>query len=208
MGSDDGRRSARSKVERLLAAYDLDGMGDRLVERWTGADGSRTSLRDLADEFNRAVLRSALREAGRNPTEHSVAEVYRTLTGDDVSEGRRAELRNDLARSGLDVDSLREDFVSHQAVHTYLTEVREVTAPGCGADPVETDVEALQRLAGRTTTVAQGTLERHRDADRVTLGDFDVLLDIRVICHDCGADLDAVTLLREGGCACDDDRPR
>jgi len=207
MGSDDGRRSARSKVERLLAAYDLDGMGDRLVDRWTGADGSRTSLRDLADEFNRAVLRSALRGAGRTPTEHSVADVYRTLTGDDVSEGRRAELRNDLARSGLDADALREDFVSHQAVHTYLTEVRETAAPDRGSDPVGTDVEALQRLAGRTTTVAEGTLERHRDADRVTLGEFDVLLDIRVICHDCGADLDAVSLLREGGCACDD-RPR
>ncbi|WP_135364027.1 rod-determining factor RdfA [Halosimplex halophilum] len=208
MGSEDAVEGRRSKVERLVAAYGLDGMGDELVDRWTGSEGSRTSLRDLADEFNRALLRAALRRAGRNPTEHAVAEAYETLADDDASEGRKAEVRNDLSRAGVDVDALRDDFVSHQAVHTYLTEVRGATPPESTADPVATDVESLQRLVGRTTTVAQGTLARHRDADRVTLGEFDVFLDLRVLCHDCGADRDAVSLLRDGGCACDDDRAR
>ncbi|WP_436910143.1 rod-determining factor RdfA [Halosimplex marinum] len=203
MGSDDGDGGRRSKVERLLTAYDLERTGDELVERWTGASGSRTSLRDLADEFNRAVLRSAMERAGHSPTEREVEEAYERLTDDDVSEGRRAETRNDLARAGVDVDALLDDFVSHQAVHTYLTEVREATPPTAATDPVETDVKSLQRLVGRTTTVAAGTLDRHRDAGRLTLGEFDVFLDVRVICHDCGEDRDAISLLRDGGCACE-----
>lgn len=205
MESDDAPEGRRSKVERLVAAYGLDGMGDRLVDRWTGSNGSRTSLRDLADEFNRAVLRSAMRSADRNPTEHAVTDAYETLTDDETSEGRKAEMRNDLVRAGVDVDALAKDFVSHQAVHTYLTEVRGVAPPESATDPVDTDVETLQRLVGRTTTVAEGTLTRHRDADRITLGEFDVFLDVRVICHDCGADRDAVSLLRQGGCACESD---
>ncbi|QLH82951.1 rod-determining factor RdfA [Halosimplex pelagicum] len=205
MGSDDAPAGRRSKVERLVAAYGLEEMGDRLVDSWTGSNGSRTSLRDLADEFNRALLRSAMRRADRNPTEHAVADAYETLTDDDVSEGRKAEMRNDLARAGVDVDALADDFVSHQAVHTYLTEVREAAPPDSPSDPVDTDVETLQRLLGRTTTVTEGTLDRHRDADRITLGEFDVFLDARVLCHDCGADRDAVSLLRQGGCACDPD---
>ncbi|MFC7139048.1 rod-determining factor RdfA [Halosimplex aquaticum] len=203
MQSDDSG-ATRSKVARVIDAYDLDGMGDRLVERWTGADGERASLRDLADEFNREVLRTAMREVGRSPMERVVEQTYETLTASDVSEGRKAEVRNQLTRDGVDVDALRGDFVSHQSVHTYLTSVREVTAPSSDSDPVETDVGTIQRLLGRTATVAEDTLERHRDAERVVLGDFDVFLDLRVLCHRCGSDRDVVTLLENGGCACDE----
>lgn len=199
MGSD---ASSRSKVARLIAEYDLDGMGDRLEARWTGAGRARTSLRDLADEFNEELLRTAMRRADGSPTERVVERTYETLTEADASEGRKAEVRNELARNGVDVDALREDFVSHQSIHTYLTEVRGAVPPSDDADPVGTDVEAIQRLLGRTQTVAEGTLERHRSADRVTVGDFDVFLDLRVLCHDCGVDREVVTLLDDGGCAC------
>ncbi|WP_459192010.1 rod-determining factor RdfA [Halosimplex sp. J119] len=201
MESDDSD-VPRSKVARIITAYDLDGIGDRLVERWTGAASERTSLRDLADEFNRELLRTAMREAGRNPMERVVEQTYEALTADGVSEGRKAEVRNELSRDGVDVDALREDFVSHQSMHTYLTSVRGATAPTTDADPVETDVRTVQRLLGRTSTVAENTLERHRDADRIDLGDFDVFLDLRVLCHRCGTDRDVVALLENGGCAC------
>ncbi|WP_415381227.1 rod-determining factor RdfA [Halosimplex sp. TS25] len=202
MGSDDSVET-RSKVARVIAAYDLDGMGDRLVERWTEVDGERTSLRDLADEFNRELLRTAMREADRNPMERVVEQTHESLTASDVSEGRKAEVRNRLSRDGIDVDGLLEDFVSHQSMHTYLTSVRDAAAPSTDSDPVETDVGTIQRLLGRTATVAEDTLERHRDAERVVLDDFDVFLDLRVLCHRCGADRDVVTLLEDGGCACD-----
>ena len=34
---------------------------------------------------------------------------------------------------------------------------------------------------------------------------FDVLVDLRVICRDCGTDSDVVSLLEEGGCDCESD---
>ncbi|MFC6771661.1 rod-determining factor RdfA, partial [Halorubrum pallidum] len=48
-----------SKVARVIEAYDLAGLGAQLERQWTGADGDRTSLRDLADVFNRRVLEAA-----------------------------------------------------------------------------------------------------------------------------------------------------
>jgi len=53
-----------TKVARVIREYDLDGMGANLEAAWTGEAGERTSLRDLADEFNEAVLEAALRESG------------------------------------------------------------------------------------------------------------------------------------------------
>ncbi|MFB6139804.1 MAG: rod-determining factor RdfA [Halosimplex sp.] len=203
MTSDDPA-GTNSKVARLVSAYGLAEFADELVERWTAEAGERTSLRDLADEFNRRLLRARMRETGRSPMERTVRRTYEALTADDVSEGRRAEVRNELERDGVDVDALLADFVSHQSVHTYLTTVRGASPPSADVDPVDSDVETIRRLIGRTTSVAGGTLERHRDAERLVLGDFDVFLDLRVLCHECGADRDVVELLEAGGCACGD----
>lgn len=200
-----GSADRRSKVARLVDEYGLDGLEGELEARWTGEVEPRLSLRDLADRFNLELLRTALLKAGLNPMDQDVDGYYEALTSPDVSEGQRAQVRNELARAGVDVASLEADFVSHQSMHTYLTEVRGAEAPtAAAADAVENDVETLQRLLSRTTAVTEGTLERHSDAGRIALGEFDVLLDLRVLCNDCGTDRDALTLLREGGCDCAD----
>ena len=198
MGS-DADESNETKVERLLAAYAIAWAGDELLRRWTRSE-DRDSLRDLAAWFNRELLRAAMERAGLSPVDEAVDRRYEALTGGGVSEGRRTQVASELDRAGVDVESLRSDFVSHQAVHTYLTEVRGAESPT--GDVLGNDIETLQRLLGRTASVAESTLERNRDTDRVALGEFDVLVDVRVFCADCGADRDVVTLLSEGGCDC------
>ena len=196
--------SRRSKVGRLVADYDLDGLGQRLEDRWTGASGEKHSLRDLADYFNRQLLRAVLAEAGRRPLDGEVENVYRLLTGDEVSEGVRTETRRSLERDGVDVTALEESFVSHQAIHTYLTKYRGATPAVDERDQVEKDGETIQRLTSRTATVSENTLERLRDTDRLILGDFDVFVDVRVLCTDCDASADVRDLLAAGGCECGD----
>ncbi|MFB6073212.1 MAG: rod-determining factor RdfA [Halobacterium sp.] len=203
MTAAEDRDPTDCKVGRLVEAYGLDGVGDSLERRWTADGDDRASLRKLAEFFNRRLLRAALEDAGRNPVDEDVAAAYRVLAGGDASEGARTQKRLELSRDGVDVDGLLEDFVSHQAVHTYLTEYRGVDRED-DADQVAVDADRLRRLRSRVASVAADAVDRSANADRISAGDVDVLVDVRVFCRDCGADYDAVEFLERGGCDCGD----
>ena len=202
MTDQEARDPTRCKVGRLIDEYDLGDAGADLERRWTGAGDERASLRELADEFNRQLLAVALDEAGRNPVEQDVAATYEVLTGDDVSEGVRTQKRLELSRDGVDVEALLEDFVSHQAVHTYLRDYRGAEREPTG-DQLDRDVETLRRLQARASSVTDDAVQRSANTDRIGVGDYDVLVNVRVFCQDCGADYDAVELLTRGGCDCE-----
>jgi hypothetical protein len=199
----EGRDETRSKVGRLIAEHGLDGIAEELERRWLGVEGERESLRDLADYFNRRLLKSELAGADVQTLAGEVENTYRLLTDSDVSAGMRTEVRNRLAENGLDVDRLEREFVSHQAIHTYLTEYREVSLPSRDdTDQVQKGRETIQRLENRVVAVVQRTLDNLRNTERITLGGFDVLVDIRVSCRDCGTVRSVADLLDDGGCDC------
>lgn len=196
-GSGAGRQS---KVGRLIEAHDLDGWSERLARQWTD---ERVSLRDLADQFNRRVLRAVMMDAGLNPTNSEVASTYSLLTDDEVSSGEAIRVEKRLRRAGIDVDELGRDFVSHQAIHTYLTKHRGVSLPENDSETqVQKTIETIQRLKSRVQAVAESSLENLVNTDRLTLGSFSVLVDIRVYCSDCGEQYELTELLTEGGCQC------
>jgi len=194
----------RSKVQRVIDKYELTGMGEQLEAYWTGDGEDEHSLRELADVFNRAVLRAALDRAGASPLEGEVENTYRLLADDSVSSGVRTETRNALARDGVAADELEDDFVTHQAIHTYLTKHRgvEYESGGGETDQVEKGAETIQRLRSRTSAVAETTLGNLESTDRITLGDFDVFVDVRVLCDTCGRSYTVDELLEDEGCAC------
>lgn len=212
-GPADGSRSKdgpahrrQSKVERIIEAYDLDGLGRELEDRWTGRGTAQQSLRELADFVNERLLASAMDGADATPLGGEVDTVYEQLTGEEVSEGTRTQTRLRLERTGVDVDRLLDDFVSHQAIYTYLTERRDVEYPsdGSGDDSVEKEVEKIQRLRSRTVAVIEDAVERMRKTDQVDVGDFDVLLDVRILCENCGTYHGVDELVDNGGCGCDE----
>ncbi|WP_255197702.1 rod-determining factor RdfA [Halorarius litoreus] len=188
-----------SKVGRLIEEYGLDGRGAWLEERWT-TDG--TSLRDLADEFNQLLLEAAMRDAGMDPLDHDVAGTYEMLTDETTSSGSRVELRNRLEWDGVDVEALEADFVSHQAIHTYLRKFREAERQEPDVDPRASAQDTIERLQGRTKAVATDTLSRLANGGDLTLDEFDVLVDVRVICSNCGTQYQLPDLLEQGGCDC------
>lgn len=191
-----------SKVARVIDEYDLDGMGERLEASWTGDGGERTSLRDLADEFNRSVLEAAIRDSGGAAVSSDVETTYRLLTDDDVSEADRMRKRRELEQDGLDVSRVRNDFVTHQAIHTYLTKYREAELPDRSADRVQRKVETLERLQGRTSVVAESTIEGLANSDDITDREYEVFVDIQVVCSECGTGYAIGELIRQGGCSC------
>lgn len=196
----DQSSGRRTKVARVIQEYDLDGMGAQLEAEWTGEAGERTSLRDLAGEFNEAVLEAALREAGVSPLDFEVAGAYDALSGGSGPEATRAERR--LEREGINPDALASDFVTHQAIHTYLTKEREASLPEEKGDPVEHKIETIEKLQGRLAAVTESAVTSLASADELREKGFDVLVDVTVVCPACGSDHPVGEVLRQGGCEC------
>lgn len=187
-----------SKVARVIEKYDLEGMGEQLEAEWTGEYGQRTSLRDLADEFNQAVLEAAITRSGNTVSETDLQSTYQTLTGDDIPSADKMRKERELDSMGVDTDEIQSDFVTHQAVHTYLTNYRGAELAE-KSDNTERQAETLERLQGRTSAVTKSAIEELSPGDE---SPYDVLVDVRVICSDCGAEYTATDLLRRGGCDC------
>lgn len=193
-----------SKVARLIEEYDLEGFGGELEARWTADDpDERMSLRDLADYFNRQLVQQTVGDTDMQTLDGEVANVYRLLTDDGVSGGDRTRARRRLEREGVDVDTLMNDFVSYQAIRTYLREYRDAEYETEGTR-LESVMATVQQLRGRTTTVVESKLEQLRN-QALTLGRFRVLVTVRVACEDCGAQYDVADLLERGGCDCEQD---
>ena len=200
-GGDD----ANSKVGRLIEKYDLEQLDRELIDRWTAHEDERSSLRELADFFNQRMLASTMKEAGIDAIEGEVENTYRLLTDDDVSVGNRTEVHNRLDRHGIDVDELESEFVSHQAIHTFLTKYRNVDLglqERTSEERLENERVRVTRLQSRTEAVAQDSVNRLKNGDHLRVNDPSVLVDVRVFCESCGIDLRIDELLRRGSCEC------
>lgn len=189
-----------TKVARVIREYDLDGIGATLEAAWTGEAGERTSLRDLADEFNEAVLEAALRDVDASPLSGDVLSTYKTLRSDSKPSATRARRR--LKREGIDVDKLTSDFITHQAVYTYLTEVRGASLPAADEEMIDRKVVTIEKLQGRVSAVTESAISSLANVEELDHSDYDVLVDVRAVCPNCGTDTTVSELLRRGGCDC------
>lgn len=196
------RPGPRNKVARIIDEYDLDGMGGRLERSWTGQGGPRRSLRDLASMVNRELLEVAMKRANLNPIENDVRSTYEVLAG-EADSGSRVQKRRELERQGVDVSRLEDDFVSHQAIHSYLRDHRDVTRTDPDdAERIETQRDHLGRLRSRAVAVSTNAVERLRDAGLLAIDGFDIIVDIRITCDDCGRSYDVDDFLGREGCDC------
>lgn len=99
---------------------ELDSIHDYLAARWTGAEGYRSvGYRQLADWFNRQLLRRVYDEHGRSTTGTRLDSEYGALTGDD--DLVREEVVADLAATGIDAEAVVDDMVSPRTMHRHLT---------------------------------------------------------------------------------------
>lgn len=191
----------RSKVAQDIEFYGLDGFGARLEHLWTGAEGDRYSLRELAKWFNHHLVESAMEAAGMDSLQGEIDTIYRLLTDDGVSSGQRVQICRRLEREGIDVERLQRDFVSHQAVHTYLTAYRQASLPE-NRITVSREANKLTRLQHRMAAVTEDSISRLATKDLLDVGEFDVFVDVSVLCRDCGASFALAEFLEEGRCNC------
>lgn len=199
------QNGSRSKVARLIEKYDLTELGDELAHRWTRSE-DRYGLRRLTEYFNRRLLETALADDDTQPIDGEIENFYRLLTDEEVSSGVRTQARNRLKQNGVDIDTLERDFVSRQAIHTYLTKYRDIETPSNDASSTEMldrRLESIQRLQERIGSVTERTLDTLTNTNRITLGEFNVLVSVRIHCTDCGTQLQISELFEEGACNCE-----
>lgn len=170
-------RGRRSKVVRLIEEHDLQDIGAELEQYWT-ADEDRRSLRELADYFNRHLLEAALDSAGVQHLDGEIENTYRLLADDDVSIADRTRVRRRLEHDGVDVDALESDFVTYQAIRSYLKDHRGAEYTPEETDPLECEMTNVQRLRGRMATVTEGKIEQLRDNGSLDRGEFCLLTEI------------------------------
>jgi len=173
-----------------------------MVRRWTAEDG-QWSLQDLADHFNQAILEAAMEAEGAQLLDGEAQNTYRLLTNEDVGEADKMRARRRLERDGIEVDGLLDDFVSYQAIRTFLTKHQGAEYIPDETNPLEREMENVQQLQGRIDSVTEGKLQQLSDSGELTLGEFRTLIDVRVICEDCNARYNVVELLERGGCNCE-----
>lgn len=199
------QKGSQTKLERVIEKYDLSGFGQELVDRWLGQDGhERESLRSLASITNARILQAALEHVDEAPLEGEVDNLVRLLNSDDVSAGMRAQTRQRLEQLGIDVDDLTADFVSHQAIHTYLTSVRKVKYESDSSpdEKLNDRLETIQRLESRLQAVTESTIEQLPTDDEFSVGSIDVIASVQILCTDCGQQYSVQELIEQNGCDC------
>ncbi|WP_135536945.1 MULTISPECIES: rod-determining factor RdfA [Halostella] len=187
------------KVGRVIDQYDVSELHEELAERW-GED----SLRDLEQYVNQQLLRAAMHRADMEVLDGEVENFYNLLVGDETSEGVRVEARKRLERASVDVEAVQDDFVSHQSIHTHLTECLDTAYEQNRDDEerIESATNTVFALQNRTAAVTDGTLSQLRDAEVLALDEFDVFVDVNVTCEACGRHHEVGALIERGGCEC------
>jgi hypothetical protein len=192
----------RSKVGRLIDQYELVDIGQELEDRWLGNGYESQSLRSIADWFNKRILRKKLEQNGMTLLDGEVANIYRLLSSDEVTAGSRVEVESMLTDNGIDPEELTKEFVSHQAIHTYLTKFRKVSKERSSADRLTSVRDTIQKLRNRFVAVIENNLDQLRRNQQLHLGEFNVLLDVQILCEDCGSSYSIGELFDRGGCDC------
>lgn len=199
----------RCKVGSVAVKYSLEDVCRELEQYWTGerGDGRRHSLRKLATYFNRNVLLAALDEEDERLSDGEVGRLALALQRSTEDGTDHAESAEELRRRGVDVDSLRSDFVSHQAVHTYLKKYRDVDSPDRqdhrdDVDRRTRNVRKIERLNSRSSAVASDALEVMRNAGEIAVGDLEVRSVVWVRCRDCGGRFRFDELVSRTTCEC------
>lgn len=198
-----GGKAGDYKVSRLIEKYGLGGIEAELVDRWTAEGPDRLSLRELAAYFNKRILDSALRDVERQPLDGERENLYRLLVGDDVSDAERTRTRRQLEQDGVEVDELLADFVSYQAIRTYLQEERGVEYSRPDDDQVEKEIAAIQKFRGKLESVTESKLDHLENTDEIASGSPHVYVNVSVVCEDCGEQYPISEFLDRGGCSCE-----
>lgn len=210
MSSNTGGRPR--KVPKLLEEYELEGYGATLCELWT-RETNRYSVRELEVKFNGWVIQAAIEAAGGEIDARTAEDYYQNLSSDETEGSKKRRIRDRLSESGVDVESLENDFVSYHGIYTYLRSQGATPGGESDADDPEALVESALQSAetARETAVEELTpeLEQLSDAGVIPETPPEPHVVIKVTCAYCGRVHPLRRYLTQQGCGCEaEETPR
>lgn len=206
MGKPEGQ-PCDCKVGTVAAEYGLDDIHTELHQEWTSEDSQ--SVRELATQFNQRVLRVAYADTGQLPIDGEISNIYRVLTEEDVDSGSRIRAREQLRQAGVAIDDVEGKFISHQTLYRHLVNCLDAsveTEEKTDDERIEDWEKRLLALQNRTTNVTERAIHQLAKSDSVAVGSFDVLLELNVLCEDCGDFFTLEEFLQERACDCHAER--
>lgn len=192
------------KVDLVCDRYGLDGLetryesvDDRLLTRWTGADGrSADGYKTLTEWFNVRLLKRAYDEHGRETVGPRLDAEYEVLTGDD--DLARRELADDLAADGIDAAELTEDMVSWSTMRHHLKDCLdgEKESEKAATDWERESVDVARSVAAEKVADALRSLAAKGDLPGADEAEIDI--DVTLSCPECPTRISLVGALERG----------
>jgi hypothetical protein len=183
----------------LTEKHDLENVDEWLVADWQ--DG--TSVRDLTTAFNERVVARHVAESKASPVQWDRTRVYEALGAGNSDDPDSIEIRRALERAGVDLAPLESDIVSHQTVYRHLTDCLDATADTEVGDDErrENAFDTVYALQRRTELVTESQIESLQSAGVASIGDPDAIVDVRILCRECGRSMDLERAVTDG-CDC------
>jgi hypothetical protein len=169
------------KVCRVLSDRDMEQYEDQLVDQWQADAPKRKGYRQLAEWLNATMLRREMDRAGLSTLGEEARSKYdRLTTNTSVAE----EVATDLSSAGIDVDSLRKDFVSYGVIRTHLQNCLDLEYTVEGGDWEAEAIEMARNYAVKKVSEAVRSLQNKGNLEG---GDISVDVDVTLECESCHA---------------------
>ena len=183
------------KVCRVLDEREMDRYEQRLVDQWQADRPQRKGYRQLSTWLNVLMLRREMDRAGLSTLGDEASSKYARLT--DVDTTVAAEVRDDLANSGVDVERLEDDFVSYGVVRTHLQEC--LGAERKQPPSTEWEPEALDIAQSQAERKASEAVQTLVNKGKLTAGgDVTVHVAVELECDACHVQVPADRAVRRG----------
>jgi len=192
-----------TKIDRLIDKYDLEGMSAEIEERWTRENGDST--REIANFFNKRLLKEQLKHAEIQPLESELDTLYRFVAGEQMDTAEKIEVEERLTRTDVNIEELADDFISHQTIYNYLTEERgvEYTKSQTPEQRLRKSNESIQKVQGRLTAMTDSIIDSLVNVDILKLGEYDVISQVYIYCQNCETRFEISELFEQKSCECD-----
>lgn len=180
----DPEETCGCKISRNASKYGLEDIYRRLPDLWLGRGCEEHSLRELQRKLNAEVLRSALESEGEKTVVGEVEAKYDVLTGEEYTSGEKTEVENDLRSAGVDVEELKDDFVSHQSVANHFYKCLDKKKGKPKANEVD-DVRNIRSLERMAQDRLKQMVEKHRKGGEIDLSEeYRIETDFYVVDED------------------------
>jgi len=188
------------KVGRVRDDYSMYNLDERLLHKYNAED---KGVRTLEDWFNQLVLERAMEKAGMTVLDGHAGNYYRLLTDDEVLDSERRRAETELREQGVDVDTVKTDFISYRTLLTHLKDCLDIDTSRDYSPDINHDRKQISKMQTRFTNVVEGTLERLVRNGAASIDDPRASISFHVRCGECDRRHNVLDFLSENPvCPC------